>query len=248
MNIERQRDRLVARYQAALQRHCSGPTPEPGDARAAHVLGCEAAAFGLETTDLATLHDSALAALPGSVETSATPADHARRAAAFFEEASQPIQKTHRVALEAAAELNRLNSTLALHTAGLADSNEELQHPDTTGVRSAEATRITSARASSLLLRESLLLKKHLQEMARKILSANGEKRWKMSLQLNDEVAQPLFGIHVRLLALKKEAIARQTDLAREITITQRLVEQSMKTINTFAHEFGIAQEGSTPS
>ncbi|MFZ4768262.1 MAG: histidine kinase, partial [Roseimicrobium sp.] len=101
----------------------------------------------------------------------------------------------------------------------------------------------TSEKASSLLLKESRLLEQHLQDMARQLLSAQEEERRRMSLQLQDDIAQTLLGIHVRLLALKTEASANHAVLTKEITTTQRLVAASVKTIKRFAREFGIHDE-----
>ena len=86
-------------------------------------------------------------------------------------------------------------------------------------------------------------MERHLQEMTRKILLANEDEREKMSLQLQNEIAQTLLGIHVRLLVLKKEAAVSDASLAREIAATERLVEESVKSINRFADEFGIPHE-----
>jgi len=80
-----------------------------------------------------------------------------------------------------------------------------------------------SEHATGKLLEESRLLERQLQAMAHKILLADEETRRKMSLQLNDEIAQPLLGIHVRLLALKIEAEANHTSLTKDITATQLL-------------------------
>jgi signal transduction histidine kinase len=79
--------------------------------------------------------------------------------------------------------------------------------------------------------------------MTRQILAANELERKKMSLQLHDDIGQTLLGIHVRLLALKKEVATKYTGLNQEIATTQRLVETAVKTINQFAHEFGIPHE-----
>jgi hypothetical protein len=47
----------------------------------------------------------------------------------------------------------------------------------------------------------------------------------------------------MRLLTLKKQMVARHEELTQEIATTQRLVEAAVKTINQFAHEFGIPHE-----
>lgn len=230
--------RFSGQYLKALQNHFEQGSP--ASLQAAHELGTQAVAIGLETLDLARIHDQALATqlLPDC--SSSTRDDMTTSAAIFFNEAVLPIEETHRIALEADADLNHLNATLDQLTLALADSNRELQQ-QITGRQTAEAALKTSEWDSSQLLKESRLLEKHLQDMARKILSAHEEERKRMSLLLHDEIAQTLLGIHVRLLTLKKEAV-NQTSFIQEIAITQRLVEQSEKTINHLAREFSIQQ------
>jgi signal transduction histidine kinase len=89
-------------------------------------------------------------------------------------------------------------------------------------------------------LKESRRLQKHLQRLTRQILSAQEDKRKKISCDLHDEIAQTLLGINVRLLTLKKEATVNAHGLKKEIVSMQRLVKQSVRAINRFAHEFGI--------
>ena len=52
-----------------------------------------------------------------------------------------------------------------------------------------------------------------------------------------------MLGIHVRLLALKKEVAADTPDCHREIATTQRLVEESLKDHQSIRPEFGIQHE-----
>jgi len=232
--------KLGVQYMAALRSHVEQPSS--ASLQAAHGLGGKAVALGLETLDLAKLHDHAVEKLlpPGSSTEARKEA--ALQAASFFTEAMLPVEKTHRVALEASVELTRLNQTLARHTVELADSNRLLRL-HISDRKTTQAALKQSERATGKLLKESRLLERQLQAMTRRILSGNEEKRKKMSLQLNEEIAQPLLGIHVRLLALKKEAAANHSGLTKEITITQRLVEQSMKTIKQFVNEYGIPYE-----
>jgi signal transduction histidine kinase len=235
-----QLSRLSDQYLAALKRHFE-QAPQ-GALPAAHELGNLTVALGLETLDLAKIHELALAALilPGS--SAAVRKVMTARGVLFFTEAIVPIEETHRIALEAGAGLKRLNATLNERTQALTDSRRELQQ-GITARKTAEAVLATSERAFSQLLKESVLLEKNLRNMTRRILAANEEERKRMSLQLHDEIAQTLLGIHVKLLSLKKEAADRHLGLAKEIATTQRLVEVSVETLNRFAREFGTPHE-----
>lgn len=68
-------------------------------------LGRQAAAIGLETLDVAKMHEAALA----SLEASRSRDGIIKRAELFFAEAIIPIEKTHRAALQANAHLTQLN-------------------------------------------------------------------------------------------------------------------------------------------
>ena len=107
----------------------------------------------------------------------------------------------------------------------------------------AKKLRPTTAPRGFQLLEEAGHLQKHLQDMARQILSTQEDERKTMSLKLQDEIAQTLLGIQMRLLALDKELSVSTEDFRKEIANTQRLVESSVKTINRFARELGIKHE-----
>ena len=77
-----------------------------------------------------------------------------------------------------------------------------------------------------------------------RILASQEDKRKKMSRNLQDEIAQALLGINVRLLTLKKEAASKARSFKQSIARTQRLVDRSVKTIKRFAREFGKHYEG----
>ncbi len=124
----------------------------------------------------------------------------------------------------------------------LANSNRDLQQGITERI-TAEAALESSERVSSRLLNESRLLEQQLKDMTRQIMSVDEVERKKMSLQLHDDIGQTLLGIYMRLLTLKKQMVARHEELTQEIATTQRLVEAAVKTINQFAHEFGIPHE-----
>src|SRR5688572_33432764 len=96
---------LSRRYQSALQKHLKqGPRAslEP-----ACGLGRQAAALGLETLDVARIHEEAL----GALEASSSRDGFIKRAELFFAETITPIEETHRAALKGNVRLNQLNKT-----------------------------------------------------------------------------------------------------------------------------------------
>ncbi|CAN5841098.1 hypothetical protein BH11VER1_BH11VER1_37540 [soil metagenome] len=222
-------------YRSALQ--CYLQEASPISPQSAHDLGEQAVLLGVETFGLASIHHQAFDDLKLSNFPSPKHDEMAARAAIFFTEAITPIEETHRFAVETGEDLEHLNATLEKLTQALFDIKRKLQD-EITDRKMAEAEFIISEVHTTQLLRESRIMEEHLQGMARKILSANEAGRKRMSHQLQDEIAQTLLGIHVRLLRLKKEAEVNNITVSEEIATIQRLVENSVKTINQLAHEF----------
>ena len=240
-NIKRTRlSRLSGRYLAALRTYVE--QVPPGDLQTAHHLGVSALAMKLETLDLAKIHDQSLAALL-SPDNDAAPQEHVTvRAALFFSEAILPIEKTHRLAVEAGAELEQVNEALTRRTLALADCHRDLQEGIARRKDADECLRV-SGEESVRLLEEARRLQQHLQDLARRILTAQEEERRAMSVTLQDEIAQTLLGINVRLLVLQNALSVSTAGFQKEIANTQRLVQESVHTINRFAREFGIHHE-----
>jgi len=235
--------RLSGRYLAALKGHFEQGPEVNFDA--SHELGREAVASGLETLDVAKIHDHAMGTLLLADCAPATRADLTKRATDFFNEAILLIEETHRTAREANADMDQLNATLEQRSLDLADSKRELQHQIAERGRAEDALK-NSQRNSRQLLEDSRLVEQNLQDMTRKILSATESERKKMSLQLNDEIAQTLLGINIRMLALKNEDAANRANLDDEIATTQRLVNDSANIINQLAHEISSQIESPT--
>jgi len=231
--MKRKLSRLSGQYLATLRKHLKQSAP--ASLLPARGLGHKAVALGLETLDLAKIHEGALARL----EASSSRDGIIRKAEIFFAEALTPIEMTHRSALKANVHLSRLNKTLGQRTADLAASHRCLKN----GIvqrKSVERALKKSGEHSRKLLKESNRLQRHLQRLTHQILSAQEDKRKDISRNLHDEIAQTLLGINVRLLALKKEAAVNAQGVKKEIASTQRLVDKSVKSIKRFAREFGI--------
>jgi signal transduction histidine kinase len=229
--MKRKLSAMSQQYVTALKKHLKqGPRASLESARG---LGRRAVAIGLETLDVARMHEGALATLAGSSRKDGI----IKRAEIFFAEAIIPIEKTHRAALEANLQLGQLNKTLGRRTVDLAASNRSLKQ----GIarrKSAEQALKKSGERSNKLLEESRRLQKHLQHLTHRILSAHEDKRRKISHDLQDEIAQTLLGINIRLLALKKEAGLNAEGLQNEIASTRRLVDKSVEGIKRFAREY----------
>ena len=225
---------LSERYRMALQVHLKAG--RPGSLGPARGLGDQALAAGMQTLDLAKLHEQILVTevLPGlrAGKRSAL----IKQAGIFFAAAITPIEKTHRSGRQAADLLKKFIETLSRRTVELAASNLELSL-EIAQRKAAEAALKKSERHYSDLLRKSDHLQEQLRRLSRKILSAQEEERKRISRELHDVIAQTLTGINIRLATLKKEASVNTGGLDRNIARTQRLVEKSVDIVHRFARE-----------
>lgn len=230
--MKRKLSRLSRKYVTALHKHLKqGPRASLVPARE---LGRRAAAIGLETLDVAKIHETALAKL----EASSSKDGIIKRAELFFTETITPIEETHRAEIKANAKLNQLHTKLGRRTVELTDSHRSLKR----GIlqrKSVEQALKKSGGHYAQLLKESRLLQKRLQHLTHQLLRAQEAKRTKISRSLHDEIAQTLLGINVRLLTLKKEATINTKGFKKEIASTQRLVGKSAKSISRFARGYG---------
>ena len=68
---------------------------------------------------------------------------------------------------------------------------------------------------------------------------AQEDERKNISRELQDEIAQTLLGINVRLLSLKAHAKSNSKGFKDEITKTQQLVMKSAQSVRRVAREIG---------
>lgn len=225
---------LSEQYRAALERHLEQRLR--GRSEAAGGLGRQALALGLETLDLARMHEQAVVALVTPRGSSRSRDGVVKRAQAFFIEAISPIEQTHRLAMEANVQLQQLNQTLRQRTVELAAANEQLQQ-EILRRQAAEESLTKSQQHYRQLLERSRLMQEQLRRLSRQILLAQEGERKKISRELHDDIAQTLTGINVHLEGLSKEAKANTLGLRQKITRTQRLVAKSVNIVHRFARE-----------
>ena len=230
-DMKQRRIKLSEKYVRALREHLR-QAPR-ANSPAALGLGRKAVVLGLETLDLARIHEHALITLKLSSRKNGI----IKRAELFFAEALTPIVETHRAARQSKLDLNRLNGALGRRTSELASTNRQLQR----GIvrrKSVEAALKKSGIHYTRLLKQSLQLQEGLRQLTHRVLVAQEDERKKISRELQDEIAQTLLGINVRLLSLKQEARINTKGLKNEIASTQRLVVKSAKSVRRTAREF----------
>jgi len=227
-------DRLSRQYQAVLRKHLK--RNRPAGLQPAKALGRRVISAGLETLDLARIHQQALIELVLPDYSPRVRDAMVRRAGTFFAEAITPIERTHRVAQENYVRLDRLNERLHRRSAELAASNRQLKQ-EVAQRKLAEEALKESERHYGQLLEQSRQMQEQLRLLSRQLLSAQEEERKKISRELHDVIAQTLTTINVRLAALKKEAALNTKGLERSIARTQQLVEHSVDIVHRFARE-----------
>jgi signal transduction histidine kinase len=222
--------RLSERYMAALRKHLKqGPN---ASLQLALGLGRQAVTLGLEILDVARIHERVLTELKSS-SSNKGPLKR-KRAEIFFDKAITPIVETHRAARHSKVRLNQARKTLARRTNELALTKRELQR----GIvrrKVIEHAAVTSRKHYQKCLEESLELQKRLRQLTHRVLAAQEDERKKISRELQNEIAQTLLGINVRLLSLKQGGRIHTQGLKNEIAGTQRLVVKSAKSIRRVA-------------
>jgi signal transduction histidine kinase len=224
--------RLPQQYVVELRKYLRQGTS--ANLQGALRLGRQAVVLGLETLGLARIHEQALV----TVETSKNKVGLLKRADIFFYEANAPIEETHRAARQTKVHLGQVMATLGRRTEELAVSNRQLQQ----GIRRHKVVEDASSkrgRHHQKCLEESLELQKRLRQLTHQVLRAQEDERKKISCELQDDIAQTLLGINVRLLSLKQEAQNNTKGIKNDIASTQLLVARSARSVRQAGQKIG---------
>lgn len=203
---------------------------------AARSLGERAMALGLDTLEIAKIHEFGVSESVSVVEGASERLAKSRRGALFFAEVIVPIEDTHRGARESKNHLKVMIATLTRRTKDLAASNEELK-AEILQRKEVEQSLRTSEQTTSQLLQHSREMQEELRLLSRRLLSVQEEERKRISRELHDVIAQALTGINLRLATLKTQAATNTKDFHRKIATTQRIVEKSVNIVHRFARD-----------
>ena len=209
------------RYQTSMRRFLrQGKSASPLPAAR---LGRRAVTLGLETLDVATLHEQTLTALtPPGGSSRTTRHKTTARAKVFFAEVIAPIEATHRAALKAEARIDQLTRTLRRRRNESSVSAKRLQRA-VAQRQVAEVTLKKGADQQSRLLIEAGRLQDDLRHQMRAILSAQEDERQKASRALRNEIAQALIAIDLSLLRSRTSDKSNTEKLEMQIDNAQRL-------------------------
>lgn len=222
-------------YRVALRKHL---TQSPASSRKTSLsLGRRAVKLGMETLDLAKIHEEALVSLESAGASDVLYGEkHLRRATGFFAEVITPIEETHLGAREANAQMKLAIETLSRRTKELAALNEELKR-EIDQRKVAEVSLRASEAVSSKLLEKSRRLQEELRLLSHRLLSVQETMRQRLSRELHDVIAQALTGLNLQLVTLKKQSTADAADFHAKIEVTQGLVKKSVDILHRFARD-----------
>ncbi len=233
VSMKQERIGLSRRYATALRQHLRSQVS--ANLPLAWRLGRDAVALGLTTLELARMHERAFTTIERVSGKSSRPALR-QRAGTFFEAVNSPIEATHRANRPAQGRASRLQEALGERTRELVAAHRQLRQG--VGRRQAMAEALAkSGKNRDHRLTESLQLQKRLRQLTRRVIAAQEDERLKISHELQDEIAQTLLGINVRLLSLKQAARSSTQGLKNQIASVQRLVVKSARSVRQFARK-----------
>jgi signal transduction histidine kinase len=207
----------------------------------AGLLGTEAVLLGLETLDLAKMHERALIAI-GDANRSVARDGLSERAQTFFVEANVPIELTHLAAAKADLHWKKLNERLHERTSELAISKRDVK-ASIVQRKAAEESLRTRNKHYGKLLKESKSMQESLRDLTHRVLSAQENERGKISRELHDEIAQALLGINVRLLTLRQKGSLNAEKLLKDIASTQQIVDKTIQAMRRADRKFQTPHE-----
>lgn len=210
------------RYEVAIRHFLK--QGKAGNLLAAVRLGHQAEPLGLETLDVARIHEWALNTVTPSEDISGNAGQELlERAGAFFNETIVPIEATHRAARKADIRIEQLTRTLRRRAAQSSASDEQLEQ----AVAQREAVEANAdARAvhHDKLQAEAQRIQKCLREQMRGILVQQEGERIRIGGELRDEVAQALLAIDLSLLALKTAGHANTDETEKSLADARRIL------------------------
>jgi len=238
MRAEKQKPeqaRWARRYRAALRRYVN-PTSD-SDLGPAIRLGRQAVALRMETLDIVRIHERmrTVSSLSDDATAGAQGARH--RARLFLTEVLVPIEQTHAPVRKTNARANQLAQSLRRRTRESAVATRQLKQGVVRRQAAEEAFRKGETHRADLKV-EAHRLQKHLSRLTHGVLTAQEKRLKKSGDGLRNEVAQSLLAIHIHLLGLKKSARTTTGHLKKEIVETQRVVRQSVRTVQRLARTF----------
>ena len=93
------------------------------------------------------------------------------------------------------------------------------------------------------LLREAVRFQERLQALVHRLIATDEEHRMQVGLKRQEEIVQNLISVQLQITALDMELSKGTVEFKKEIASTQRMVRQSVKTVNKLARGSGTVHE-----
>jgi signal transduction histidine kinase len=237
MNAKATRARTVLSqdYAAALAQHLKDGGDS--DLQKAADLGKEALAHGLETSAVVRIHEKALLTAIALDSSFLSRDGFIKRAQVFLLRAITPIERVHAAAMASQTRSIQFTAILRRRMAELARSRQNLKTSIIERKTAQDALRIMRSQISKLEAESASLRLDRRRFVNRAFSGLEKEQAW-LSRMLDDEIAQALVAINVRLLIVQQKRIGKAKKLRKDIAIAQRLLERSMKRLRRFTLEF----------
>lgn len=230
--MEQISNELPELYKTALRSHLSKQRPAKGFSRDALRIGQNALALGVDTLELARIHDMTLV----TMNIGSGNKRQLIRAARFFSTAIIPLEKAHQAAQQSDVISNRLDNPLALRAQELSNANRFLKLRTSHQKCVADNLR-KGLMEHATLLKESLKVQDGLRQSMRKVMEKQEKGRHRISLTLQDDIVQTLLGIELRLESVERDARENLKELKSKLANSQRLVEEAVLSIRAIARE-----------
>lgn len=234
---------FAERYGLAVRRYVT--QLRGSDLRPALRLGGEAVALGIRLLAMAQIHERSLGGaeawnVKSKVNADSKPKPRAssrqtRRSELFFSEAILPMVETRQAAVQCRSELGKLTATLTTRNRELAESRKALKQGLKQRIH-AEGALKESGKRYACLVESSRELKMDLRRLTQRVFTEQESERMIVSRKLQNEIAQNLLGISIRLSALKYEARNSTSGFRNEINQTQQLVRRSARSLTMVAN------------
>lgn len=205
--------------------------------RTARELGIAGAADGASVIEIARMHEAALMAAARGKDGRLT-RETVKRAQKFFLAVLKPMEARATQARAEASSPEQREQRVKNSKAALADSEKNAQRQ--TGLRrsSEEALRQKRLRFERAL-NETDALEGDLRRLARRTMAAMERERGEFSRLLQDEVAQSLIGIKLRLAHLEEKRSDEAEKMLSDISVARSAVKKTASIMEAAIKEMG---------
>ncbi len=225
---------LMRRYHAALSNHIE--SDDDSNLRPARALGHQSLKLGMKPLDLARLHEAVLHSLILRITSGTAKKRAALQGRDFFAEAMTAMEENHTGEPMATAPLKVMADNPSRPTKEYSASKERLKeemHQPTSVKKQPPGSGLTSIE----LLNQSRWSQEQLRDLSRRLVSAQEEDKGRISHELSNGIAQVLTSINTRLDALKEQPTVTIRDFQKKLSLTQRLIAQSVDAVHRIARD-----------